>query len=131
ATRDRSDGRFGLLLGQAGNREDADVRKLATVAAEFEPSLVLLKDIDGYMRGRGQAEIAVVLRDGLVQAGVDPAAVIECLDEAAAARQLLEWGRDGDLVVLPLHGVVARDETVALLARLRDTHWLPGHPLPR
>lgn len=129
ATRDRADGRLGLLLGQAGNREDADVRKLAAVAAEFAPSVVLLKDIDGYMRGRGQAEIAVVLRDGLLQAGVDPAAVIECLDEAAAARQLLEWGRDGDLVVLPLHGVVARDQTVALLAQLRDANWKPGKPL--
>ena len=130
ATRDRSDGRFGLLLGQAGNREDADVRKLAAVAAGFAPSLVLLKDIEGYMRGRDQAEIAVILREELLQAGVDPAAVIECLDEAAAARQLLEWGRDGDLLVLPLHGVVARDETVALLARLRDSDWQPGKPFP-
>ncbi len=129
ATRDRSDGRFGLLLGQAGNREDVDVRKLATVAAEFAPSLVLLKDIDGYMRGRDQAEIAVILRDALQQAGVDSAAIRECLDEALAARQLLEWGRDGDLLVLPLHGVVARDETVALLTRLRDARWQPGEPL--
>ena len=130
ATRDRADGRLGLLLGQAGNREDADVRKLAAVAAEFKPSVVLLKDIDGYMRGRGQAEIAVVLRDGLLQSGIDPAAISECLDEAAAARQLLDWGRDGDLLVLPLHGVVARDQTVALLARLRDAQWQLGAPLP-
>ena len=130
ATRDRADGRLGLLLGQAGNREDEDVRKLAAVAAEFAPDLVLLKDIDGYMRGRGQAEVAVILRDGLLQSGVDPAAVIECLDEAAAARQMLGWGRDGDLVVLPLHGVVARDQTVALLGRLRDACWQPGNSLP-
>jgi DNA repair protein RecN (Recombination protein N) len=33
----------------------------------------------------------------------------------AAARELLGWGRPGDVVVLPLHSMVARDTIVALL----------------
>ena len=49
----RGPGRLGLVLGQAGNREDSDIRALAAVAARFRPDRVWLKDIGGeYMRGR-------------------------------------------------------------------------------
>ncbi|MEW5301456.1 MAG: hypothetical protein WDW36_004316 [Sanguina aurantia] len=42
ATRTQNSGRLGLILGQAGNREDADIRELAAVASIiiFEPHLV-------------------------------------------------------------------------------------------
>ncbi|MGH8028421.1 MAG: Mur ligase family protein, partial [Arenimonas sp.] len=52
ATALRGDGRLGLALGQAGNRPDDDIRALARVAAGFHPGRIVLKDIDGFLRGR-------------------------------------------------------------------------------
>ena len=80
-----------LVLGQAGNREDADIRELAAVAASFQPQRVVLKDIDGFMRGRSTGEVANILRDELAVRGVPADAMVECLDEIDAVRGLLAW----------------------------------------
>ena len=123
-------GRLGLILGQAGNRGDAEIRDLAGVAADHHPDLVLLKDIDGYMRGRAAGEVATVIAGELQRRGLPTSAIRPCLREQDAARELLAWAADGDTLVLPLHGYVAREEVAALLDRLQAAGWQPGLPLP-
>ena len=118
------------MVGQAGNRDDADIRDLAGVAADHRPDLVLLKDIDGYMRGRAAGEVATVIADELQRRGLPPSAIRPCLREQDAARELLAWAADGDTLVLPLHGYAARDEVAALLDQLQAAGWRPGKPLP-
>ena len=130
ATSSIGTGRLGLVLGQAGNREDADIRELAAVAASFHPQRVVLKDIDGFMRGRVAGEVAGILRDALVQNAVPAEAIVECLDELDAVRGLLAWVRDGDVLVLPTHGVEARKAVVELLDELQTMGWSAGAPLP-
>ncbi len=122
--------RLALLLGQAGNREDVDIRALATIAAAFAPDLVVLKDIDGYMRGRAPGEIAAILRDELIRHGVADTAMPVQLNEVDAVREALAWARSGDVLVLPVHGYDARDAVAALLDRLRADDWRPGDALP-
>lgn len=126
----RDGGRLALLLGQAGNREDAAIRELASTAAKFDPVRVLLKDIDGYMRGRVVGEVAAILRQQLQHDGVRADAIIDCLDEVSAVRDLLIWARPGDVLVLPSHGVEARREIRSLLDALEAQRWHPGMPLP-
>ena len=127
----RGHGRLGLVLGQAGNREDRDIRALAAVAAEFRPDRVWLKDIGGdYLRGRGAGEIAGILRDELLQHGLPDSALALCLEEPRAAREALAWARDGDVLVLPIHEPGARDVVVALLDRLQASQWRAGVALP-
>jgi UDP-N-acetylmuramyl tripeptide synthase len=130
ATAQRGRGRLGLVLGQAGNREDAAIRELAATAAAFQPARVLLKDIEGYMRGRVAGEVAAILRAQLQQDGVNEDAIIDCLDEVAAVRDLLAWSQPGDVLVLPSHGVAARRQIRSLLDTLEAQHWQPGMPLP-
>ncbi|MEP7185819.1 MAG: Mur ligase family protein [Rhodanobacter sp.] len=130
ATTSLSDGRLGLVLGQAGNREDADIRELAAVAAGFHPGRVVLKDIDGFLRGREAGEVAGILRDALVQNGVTAEAIVECLDELDAVRGLLTWAHDGDVLVLPTHGVQARQAVVELLDGLQASGWSATSSLP-
>jgi UDP-N-acetylmuramyl tripeptide synthase len=125
------DGRLAVLLGHAGNREDADLRAVATTVAGFQPELVVLKDIGGYERGREAGEVAVIMREALVAAGVADDAIETRLDEVDAARRPLAWARDGDLVVLPVHELEARARVVALLDTLRASQWRPGMPLPQ
>ena len=128
---DRRDGRLAVILGHAGNREDADLRAVAATAAGFGPELVVLKDIGGYERGRESGDVARIMQARLLEAGVAEAAIETRLDEVEAARRPLEWARDGDLVVLPVHELAARAKVVALLDTLRASNWRPGKPLPQ
>ena len=95
----------------------------------MSPQRVVLKDIDGFMRGRVAGEVADILRNELAVRGVPADAVVECLDEIDAVRGLLAWAQDGDMLVLPTHGTQARQAVVTLLDQLQATHWIAGLPL--
>lgn len=127
----RGHGRLALILGQAGNRGDEDIRALADVAADARPDRVWLKDIGGeYLRGRPPGEIAAILFAALRSRGIAAEALPVCLDEAEASREALAWARAGDTLVLPIHELSARDAVVALLEQLRSNDWQPGQRLP-
>ncbi len=126
----RGDGRMALLLGQAGNREDNQIRELAAVAARFMPELVVVKDIDGFLRGRAAGEVAQLLRDELLRLGMAETALPVRLRESDAAREALGWARAGDVLVLPVHSLDAKTEVAGLLDWLQQNGWAPGQPLP-
>ena len=101
-------GRIGLLLGQAGNREDDDVKALARMAAQCAPDRIILKDIDGMLRGRSPGEVPVLLHAALLGAGFDTQRISTLLPELDAAKQLFAWAVAGDVVVVPMHGIAPR-----------------------
>lgn len=123
-------GRVGLLLGQAGNRGDHEVRALAGVVAEESPDHIVLKDLPGYLRGRADGEVPAILREELLRRGVDAARIMLELDEWQALRTLLAWARPGDTLVLPVHGKQNRPRIGVLLDRLAATGWIAGNALP-
>lgn len=125
-----SRGRLGLVLGQAGNREDAEIRELAAVAASFHPQRVVMKDIEGMQRGRQPGAVTDILRAELLRQAMPADTIVDGLDEIDAVRGLLNWAQDGDLLVLPTHGTQARQTVVELLDQLQATDWLVGTPLP-
>ncbi len=118
ALREREGGVLRLLLGQAGNRDDAALAELARVAAAAQPGQVVIKELTAMLRGRPPGEVPARLRQGLLAAGLPAARLHDGGDELASATRLLEAARPGDLVVLPLHTPAARE---AVLARLRHT----------
>ena len=126
----RGAGRLALLLGQAGNREDEQIRELAAVAARYAPDLVVVKDIDGFLRGRVEGEVAEVIRNELLRLGMDEASLPVRLREADAAREALGWARVGDVLVLPVHSLDAKAEVAGLLDTLQSSGWQPGRALP-
>ncbi|MCY7354875.1 MAG: Mur ligase [Lysobacter sp.] len=126
----RGDGRLALVLGHAGNREDKDYRALAAIAAEYRPDLIVLKDIDDYLRGREPGEIAGIMREALLKNGIPDSSITIELDETRAALDTLLWAKSGDLLVLPIHSTTARDKLTALLDGLQQQRWQPGSPLP-
>lgn len=127
---DRRSGRLGIVVGHAGNREEADLRAVAATAAAFAPERVVLKNAEGYLRGRAPDEIPRIMRDELLRHGMhEHDAVIE-LDEVEAARRLLEWARRGDLVVAPIFDAAPRALLQVLLDTMQDTGWQAGDPLP-
>lgn len=125
----KREGRLGLLLGQAGNREDDDIRALARVAAAARPDQVVLKDLDGYLRGREPGEVPELLREELLRGGLDKAQLVTVLPEVEAARTLLAWAQPGDVLVLPVHGLAAREQVGDWLDALAARGWVPGGQL--
>ncbi|WP_448479676.1 Mur ligase family protein [Pseudoxanthomonas mexicana] len=125
----RDGGHLHLLLGQAGDRSDAAIADLAATAASFHPDHVVLKDMEGYMRGRESGEVGRVLRAALVRHGVADGAIEECRDETEAVRAILTAARHGDSLALPVHGVAARERVNALLDRLQAQAWSAGDPV--
>ncbi len=109
-------GRLAVLLGQAGNREDADIELLAATAARFHPDLVVIKEIETMLRGRTLGDTSAVIRAALLHAGMSESALEVCLSEIDAVRRVLAWARPGDVVVMPVHNRLVRAEAIALLA---------------
>lgn len=97
-----------LLLGQAGNRDDAAIGELARVAAAAQPDLIVVKELRSMLRGRPAGEVP-----GLLLRALPPEHARFGGDEADAALLLLSEARAGDVVVLPLHDPASRDAALA------------------
>lgn len=107
--------RLGLLLGQAGNRDDAAITELAHTAAGFSPDLVLVKELPAMLRGRLPGTVPALIVQALVDAGLPAERCQRIDDESAAAAALLAWVQPGDVLVLPVHTAAVRETLVALL----------------
>jgi cyanophycin synthetase len=108
-------GRLAVLLGQAGNRQDEDIKELAGVAAQFRPDLVVVKEDEAHLRGRSAAEVPRILRAELLRLGLPEQSLPLKHNEIEAARYALEWARPGDVLALPIHSAEARATVVELL----------------
>ena len=115
ATQLRGKGRLALLLGHAGNRQDADIAELARGAAEFNPDLIVVKEDEAHLRGRAPGEIPRIIRDELLRLGLRESALPVRDNELDAARYALDWARPGDVLALPLHSPSARAAVISIL----------------
>jgi UDP-N-acetylmuramyl tripeptide synthase len=109
-------GRLGLIIGHAGNRQNADIEALARVAAETHPDLVVIKENEAFLRGRPPGEIPRIIHDELMRSGLPATAILTGASEIESVRMALDWARPGDVLALPIHGSAARVEVLALLA---------------
>jgi len=109
-------GRLALILGQAGNRDNTEILALADVALSFKPDLIVLKDLQGYMRGRTFGEIPQLMREHLIDCGYDESRLRLIQTELDSVQCCLDWAQPGDLLVLPVHAATAQDAVAALLS---------------
>ena len=117
--------RLGLLLGQAGNRDDAAITELARTAARFAPDRVVVKELPLMLRGRAPGDVPALICQALYAAGVDTGRVTLLPDEEAAALELLAWARPGDVIVLPVHTTAVRERLTARLGDGRSSSPAP------
>lgn len=120
--------RLGVLLGQAGDRDDDSIVALARQVARARPDRVVLKEMAEHLRGRTPGEVVLLLERTLLAEGLAPAAIERAPSELAAARAALEWARAGDLLLLLCHA--QRDAVLELVAGLERSAWRPGSALP-
>jgi cyanophycin synthetase len=108
-------GRLGTILGQAGNRQDADIEALARATAEFSPDLVVVKESEDYLRGREPGELPRMIHAVLRAAGIPEEALPVRMTELEAVEYALAWARPGDVLALTVHSSVVRAQLVQLL----------------
>jgi cyanophycin synthetase len=106
-----------LILGQAGDRDDAALRELARTAWRLRPDRVILKELPTMLRGRQPGQVTAVLEDELLRLGARREDLGQAASELEAVQQAFLWARPGDLLVLLVH--TQREEAMALLRQRR------------
>lgn len=102
-----------VLLGQAGDRTDADIRALVETLWGYTPDRIVVKDMPEHLRGREPGEMVALIDRELERLGVPAAQIDHAPSELAAVKQALDWAAAGDLVLLLLHA--QRDAVLAYL----------------
>lgn len=117
-------GRLGLLLEQAGNRTDDDIRELATVGANAKPDRVWIKDLGGeYTRGRSKGEVMGILFRALITSGLKPQQLIGVESIYQLMEAALAWAEPADVLVLPIHASDEREYATAHFSAYADSGW--------
>lgn len=115
-----------LVLGQAGDRTNEAILELAAAAWHGEPDYIVIKELDGYLRGRASGEVPGLIRNALIDFGADESSIEIAPTEMEAISRAFGQALPGDLLILPVHNLSARQSTLALIASLRQTEWQAG-----
>jgi len=86
------------MIAMPGDRRNDDIERFGTIASDIFDEYVIREDTN--RRGRAPGEVANLLRDTLINNGVDSSRIRIELDELEAANALLDQARPEDLVVL-------------------------------
>jgi cyanophycin synthetase len=92
------DGRRIVVLAAPGDRRDQDIRDIAAIAAGHFDHFICRRDDN--LRGRGDDEVAVMLKNTLLEKGVSADHIELIPDEQEATARALEIARPGDLLLV-------------------------------
>jgi cyanophycin synthetase len=107
-----------LLLGQAGDRDDAALRELARTAWSLRPDRIVLKELPSMLRGRAPGEVTDLLANELRRLGAPAESLERAGSDIEAVEKALAWAKPGDLLVLLVH--TDRDTVLARLRNFRE-----------
>lgn len=110
--------RRALITGQAGDREDSDIKAFADASIGLAFDRIYLKRMDGHARGRASGEVASLMREAFLAQGYTPKVLKPAKTELDAVRAALRWAQPGDMVLLLSHE--KREATRALLESLAE-----------
>ena len=92
------EGRRVVVLSAPGDRRDEDIRRIAEIAAGHFDYFICR--CDDNRRGRGTDEVAVMLKNRLLEAGISADQIEVIPDEQEATLRALEFAETGDLVLV-------------------------------
>jgi UDP-N-acetylmuramyl tripeptide synthase len=119
--------RRSVLLGQAGDRDDASIRELVRIAWRVAPERVFIKEMPAYLRGRELGDVPRLIEDELTRLGCPPERYEHQPTELDAMKAALRWARPGDVLLLLAHS--ERTAALELLRGLAGRGWKPGSAL--
>ena len=92
------DGRKIAVLSAPGDRRDEDIREIAAIAAGHFDYFICR--CDDSRRGRGEDEVAVMLKDKLLQEGISIDKIDVIPNEPEAVARALEIAEAGDMILV-------------------------------
>jgi cyanophycin synthetase len=117
-----------VILGQAGDRDDASIRELARQAWAAQADLIVIKEMESHLRGRALGEVPAIIEDELRRAGASDQDFKHAPSEPEAVRTAFAWAQPGDLLMLLCHD--KREQVLAWLHDLQSSDWAPGQAPP-
>ncbi len=87
-----------VVLSAPGDRRDEDIREIAEISASHFDHFICR--CDDNRRGRGQDEVAVMLKNKLLEEGVSADRIEVVPDEQEATSRALEMAGPGDLILI-------------------------------
>jgi len=92
------EGRKIVVLSAPGDRRDEDIREIAKIAAGHFDHFICR--CDDSRRGRGEDEVAVMLKNKLLEEGISADQIEVVPDEQEATSHALEMAEAGDLILV-------------------------------
>ncbi len=89
-----------LLIGQAGDRSDQDIRDLTNGALQFNPDVVVTMDMEDYLRGRDWGEAAGIIKKECLKHGVKEGNIHHFKSPPEGAQYIIDQLEEGDLALL-------------------------------
>lgn len=93
-----AEGRKIVVLAAPGDRRDEDIREIAAIAAPHFDHFICR--CDDNRRGRGEDEVAVMLKNKLLEDGIDADRIEVITDEQEATSRVLQIAEPGDLILV-------------------------------
>jgi UDP-N-acetylmuramyl tripeptide synthase len=116
-----------IVLGQAGDRDEASIRGLVRAAWEAAPDLVIIKEMRKYLRGVEEGVVPAIIESELRDLGAPADALLHTDSELEAVYAALRRARTGDLILLTIHS--DRSAVLELVSGLEERGWAPGDTL--
>ena len=98
-----TEGRRIVVLSAPGDRRDEDIRDIAEIAAGHFDRFICR--CDDNRRGRGKDEVAVMLKNKLLETGIEADRIEVVPDEQEATSRALQIAEPGDLMLVLADGI--------------------------
>jgi len=95
--------RKGIVLGQAGDRTDAEILGIGYQAAILEADAYFLKELPDHAYGRDPSEVVKLLAQALMEKGVHEEQLFFANSDLEGAEQAMDWVKANDLLILLSH----------------------------
>ncbi|MDX1438948.1 MAG: Mur ligase family protein [Rubricoccaceae bacterium] len=102
-----------VLMGQAGDRTDDEVRGLTRAAAMLNADRYVLVDMPNYLRGKETGEVPAFINSVLLNEGIPDSSIVFEADPINGTRHALDWAQPGDFLLLL--SLTQREECIALI----------------
>ncbi|MGP1354098.1 MAG: Mur ligase family protein [Parasphingopyxis sp.] len=102
-----------LMICQAGDRSDSEIRQLTQGAIGFGPDHVVIVELTEYLRGREPGEVPGLIETACIANGIAEDRISHVDSSAAGARHILDAVGEGDVGLLL--ALADRDEVFDLI----------------
>ncbi len=103
-----------ILMGQAGDRSDADIKSFVTAAMQAKPDKLIICETECYLRGRELGELPELMRGFAIQQGMNEEQIEFAKSALSGTKKALEWAQPDDLMLLL--ALDSRDTVIDLLS---------------